>query len=665
MKSKEYLSMIETVPLATFQRKSGRRRIRPIVLIACLVFLLCGLSSATLIGYQTAMAQYHQDTALANDGVQHLQKVETLFKEVSQHPFDVQNIESMQHEFTGAENDFSRLQSSIQMIPGVSTHLPVYGGELQAAFALVPAALDASQAGVIGCGVLQTLLTRFQNPLNSKGQGLTAAEMTSIEANAQKVVTLLSQALNLVSQVKPGDVQFNARLSKLLATIQPQLPVARQWLAGIHNVLPVLPTLLGIGTPTSYLIEMLDSSELRPGGGFIGNYGFATLSGGRLTTAHITDVDLLDRPYEAQGKTISYPPAYAWYPLARESWSLRDSNLDADFPTAARYGEQNYQIEGGNVPVQGVIAFTPVLIQNALAITGPIYIPEYQETITPENLVARIHFHQLGPAGEGPDTVASPDGHSSLRKRFSELLAEHFLERIHQLPSSSLPKLLQTLMNSVRTKDLQLYFNNSAAEAMLHIAHVDDSIASPTTGDSLMVVDANVSPNKANSFIRNTMSDVVTIDAQGNAIHHTTLTYAWTIDGIDYGNALYRDYVRIYVPPGAMLQQQTGLSSQNVSDAFGRKVWAGFLYLSYSQTKSITLNWTVPHAATKDAQGAWHYQDEIQRQAGILWTANVQVTLPTHTKITDVQGGFQARTVQQASYTGTLNEDKSMVVSWK
>ncbi|HCI79617.1 MAG TPA: hypothetical protein DHW02_08000, partial [Ktedonobacter sp.] len=215
----------------------------------------------------------------------------------------------------------------------------------------------------------------------------------------------------------------------------------------------------------------------------------------------------------------------------------------------------------------------------------------------------------------------------------------------------------------VRTKDLQLYFNNSSAETMLHLAHVDDTIASPS-GDSLMVVDANVSPNKANSFIQNTMSDQITIDAQGNAVHSTTLTYAWTIPGIDYGNPLYRDYVRIYVPPDAVLNQESGLARQSVTSAFGRKVLGGFLYLSYSQKDSITLNWTVPHVAVKDAQGMWHYQDEIQRQAGILRTMSVQITLPDKAVMKDVQGGLQRQNGREVSYAGVLNEDKNIGVSW-
>src|SRR5690242_6519225 len=111
--------------------------------------------------------------------------------------------------------------------------------------------------------------------------------------------------------------------------------------------------------------------------------------------------------------------------------------------------------EGGNAPVQGVIAMTPTLPQHVLTITGPIYVPEYQETVTSSNLIARIHFHQLiGIPGQGNGEAAAPDGHSSLRKRFTELLAEHMLAHIRQQSSSSVAKLFQLAVSSLHTKDL-------------------------------------------------------------------------------------------------------------------------------------------------------------------------------------------------------------------
>ena len=108
-------------------------------------------------------------------------------------------------------------------------------------------------------------------------------------------------------------------------------------------------------------------------------------------TVRIKDVYSLDTPFEAAGGQIPFPASYSWFNLT-PTWSFRDSNLDADFPTAARYAELTYRQEGGTVPVQGVIAVTPAFIERALAITGPIDVPEFHETITGQNLVARIHY---------------------------------------------------------------------------------------------------------------------------------------------------------------------------------------------------------------------------------------------------------------------------------
>ncbi|MGZ3646869.1 MAG: DUF4012 domain-containing protein, partial [Ktedonobacteraceae bacterium] len=384
-----------------------------------------------------------------------------------------------------------------------------------------------------------------------------------------------------------------------------------------NNLLIALPAMLGMGQPAHYLIEVLDSTELRPGGGFIGNYGILTLVNGSVNGAYITDTSLLDIPYMTSGHVIPYPDAYRWFHLAPRSWSLRDANLDADFPTVARYSEQNYWLEGGREPLQGVIAITPALIQHILEITGPIAVPEYHETITANNLIDRIHYHQLA-ASEGSGTVPASDGHSSQRKHFTALLAEHLLARIHQATGSDIKKLAMLAFNSLYTKDLQIYLNSIAAESILQSFHLDASLQAPSRGDSLFVVDANIAGNKANSFIINTLVDQVTIDAQGNAIHHTTIKYAWTIPGSIYGPSVYRDYVRVYVPPGSILYKQEGWDATGTGKAFGRTIWAGYFALNFGQTKSINLEWMTTKAASLDVHG-WHYQYLLQRQAGAKW----------------------------------------------
>jgi Protein of unknown function (DUF4012) len=638
------------------QQIAVQRRKRPpkrrYVLLGILLFLFLAGSISSVLGYP----HIQTDLSFAQIGMQHLQKAESLLTTWSKRPSDTQLTNQAENEFASAFMNFARLNNDLAASPGLVEQIPVLGARLNSAQRLVPLAMTLSQAGVTGCGILNTLAAGLHDPLSPQAHGITQSDLDVVSKDVKELKSEFVIATQQVNQLQPGDLQFDARLPKLIGTLHKYLPAVQGWIDTIQQLLPVAPTLLGIGTPTNYLIEVLDSTELRPGGGFIGNYGTATLSGGRLAATHITDVVLLDRPFEAAGHVIPFPAAYKWFDLV-SNWSLRDSNLVADFPTAAQYGEQNYFLEGGKGPVQGVIAITPALIEHALEITGPIAVPEYHETVTAQNLIARIHYHQLGgsAAGEGSSYIPASGGHSSQRKRFTELLSEHLLARVRQLPSSDLSKFLLLMVNSLRSKDIQIYFNSDIAENLLHKYHLDAAIQSPV-GDGLLVVDANIAPNKANSFIVNTLDDQVTIDSQGNAIHLTTLQYAWTIAGPIYGHALYRDFVHVYAPPGSILLAQEGWQPRGTSNAFNSEVWMGYFDLTYTHTRTITLLWKVPAAAKKDQSG-WHYQYLIQRQAGTIWRLNLHIALPSCATLTNKLGGLISNNRQEVALTQSLTEN--------
>jgi len=636
------------------KRKFPKRYVLVGILLLLFVVVASG-SAFTLVEYQVYSARYHNDLALAQTGIQHLRKARSLLAGYAKNFFDDRSVKQAQQEFAAALPVFVRLNTDLKSLPGISTSIPVYGTHLSAAFHVLPIAIEISQAGVVACNTLDLLISRLHTPLSSQG-GLTLADFAVVKQNFEQIKAVFDLVVNQVSHLQSGDLQLDPSLSKLVAAFHNDLPMLQAWIGVAEQFFPVLPTLLGIGTPTNYLIEVLDSTELRPGGGFIGNYGIATLSGGLLVDARITDTNLLDRPFGYTSKLIPFPPAYTWFDLA-PSWSFRDSNLDADFPTAAQNGEQIYAQEGGKLPLEGTMAITPAFIEHALQITGPIYVTEYHETVNAGNLVARIHFHQLGKAGEGSDVIPSPDGHSSQRKRFTALLAERFLARVRQLPASALGKFSQLLVNSLRSKDLQVYFNASVAESILRSYHLDAAIQ-PTGSDSLFVVDANIAADKANSFIINTLDDQVTIDTAGDVLHSTTLSYAWTEAGPIYGSALYRDYVRVYVPPGSVLQMQDGWEPRGMSKAFSHEVWAGFFTLTYGQMRTITLKWMVQNAAKKDTHG-WHYRYLIQRQAGTQWKLSLRVALPGCAVIGNKQGGLVA-----SGKTVTLTQplDKDTIV---
>ncbi|HEX6557627.1 MAG TPA: DUF4012 domain-containing protein, partial [Ktedonobacteraceae bacterium] len=443
------------------RRLPARKRIaRKLFLTVPVLLLVCILGSVVgIAGYQTYSTTYQHEMSLAQSGLRHLQTAVSLIESWSKNTFNASPVLRAQHEFATAYTDLAQLDGDLQAYAGVAPLIPGVGPRFSAALHVVPLAMELSQAGIAGCDALKLIVTRFHEPL-SIGRGLSAADLAVIGDDLHQVKVKVNQAVAGVNALRPGDLRFNAYLGKMAADFHHYLPFLQTLLQEADQLLPALPALLGISTPAYYLVELLDTTELRPGGGFIKDYGFATLIGGRLSAAHISDANLLDATFTQSGQTLSLPPGYRWFNQVTDSWSLRDSNLDADFPTAARFAEQNYSREHGRVDLQGVMAITPTLMANVLAITGPIGLPELHQTVTTRNLVDLIHYYQFGPGslrqGGG---ILVPGKDADVSRNFTELLAQHFLARLHQLPDSDFPKLLQVLITSLQTKDLQIYFN--------------------------------------------------------------------------------------------------------------------------------------------------------------------------------------------------------------
>jgi hypothetical protein len=631
------------------------------ILIVVLLFLLLASSVSSVAGY-LGYHTYNTDLLLAQTGEHDLQMATASIQAIQRDPLNSKVISNAQHDFSGALTSFTQLESDLASLPTMLTSFPVYGARLQAARHLLPLAIEVAQAGLAGCTIVGTIAARFHDPLNSKTQGLTKADLTVMNQNLHHIELILNEAIQQVNQLRPEDLQLDPRLSKLVSEFQTRLPLIQRGIDQAGAFLTVAPMVLGVDKPAYYLVEILDSSELRPGGGFMGNYGIATVSGGRLASAQVIDTYLLDRAFE-QTHSLPFPPSYSWFTLSPGRWGLRDSNLDADFPTSARNGETHYVEEGGKLPMAGVIAITPALIEHILTITGPIEVPEYQETVTAQNLMDRIHYHQLIEDAKGD--VPSADGYSSVRKHFTALLGEHLLARVHSLPGSTFPKLLQVLSDSMRTKDIQIYFSSGVAEKLLQPYHFDDSIRSPA-GDGIFVVNANITPNKANSYLVTTVHDQISIENLGNATHNTTIKFTWTASGLApnfYGSTLYKAYVRVYTPVNSVLHSQAGWSPNDTGVASGRRFWGGYFSANYPTTGTITLTWSVAGAAKKDTHG-WHYLYLIQRQAGAQQQIDLGVVLPPCAAIVGTSTGVLAESKQQAHLTQTLSQDTGIRIDY-
>ena len=312
--------------------------------------------------------------------------------------------------------------------------------------------------------------------------------------------------------------------------------------------------MLGVGQSRHFLVQTLDRDELRPSGGFTGDYGVLTITDGKLDPFELKNINQLD--YNGNGWIFgrkAFAP-YTWWPFG--NWGLRDSNLSPDYPTTAKLNMQVFHNEGGDggvTDVDGVIQITPVTISHVLNVTGPIFVPGYNETITADNLEARIHYYQQDPAGIAKQKQLNPDDPHiyDIRKRFTQLVVRLIQEQIKKLPTSKLIPLAKQELADMRARDVQIYVTNKDIEDLLVKARASGAVDTTPGVDGYILNQANVSVAKSTPYVKVTQTDDVTLDDKGGATHRLTITLRNDPQGPIYGYPTYRDYVRIYVPPQA------------------------------------------------------------------------------------------------------------------
>ena len=128
------------------------------------------------------------------------------------------------------------------------------------------------------------------------------------------------------------------------------------------------------------LILMQNNNELRPTGGFIGSFASLSLKDGTIESLKVDSIYALD----GQLQENITPPL----PIlnVNQRWYLRDANWFADFPQSAKKLSAFYEKEGGETP-DIIMTMTPNLIIDLIRLTGPVELPKYQVTLTPENFV--------------------------------------------------------------------------------------------------------------------------------------------------------------------------------------------------------------------------------------------------------------------------------------
>jgi hypothetical protein len=549
--------------------------------------------------------------------------------------------ERLEFEIAGARLDeaaaeFARAREASDRL-GLAARLPFFHEDLEGISALLEggheAAVALREALDVGMDLLSVLHSSraaagaVPDPSTPLGAGSEARAVSDLtrEEKRQLLAKLkeapdrlglaraaLDRALAAFDRVPRTG--FTAGILDALAPHRTRLEELRVVLSQDLSLLASLPSILGYPEPKTYLFLLLNNTEIRPGGGFIGTYGIVKLADGEVESFFTDDVYALDGPAEAYLKETPPEPLRTY--LRADGWFMRDANWSPDFVASAMNVERFYRLEGGKERLDGVIGVTPTVISKLLAMTGPITVDG--STFTAGNVVDELEYKvEIAFTEEGIPKAQ--------RKDIVGKLGQELLKRLFSLPLSQLSALAQVADASLKEKHLLAAFKDPSLQALSDARKWSGRLEAGD-GDRLAVIDANLASLKSDPVVRRTVA--YSLRPEGDSwVARAAVTYRNT-GRFTWKTTRYRTYTRFYVPIGSALLKGEGAMLDDklndpqrrpgvwdVDEDLGRTVFGSFVSIEPGETRTLAVEYEVSDAVARMIRSG-RYDLLFQKQLG-------------------------------------------------
>lgn len=417
-----------------------------------------------------------------------------------------------------------------------------------------------------------------------------------------------------------------------------------------------LPTILGSDTNRSYLTLFQNNMELRPTGGFIGSYGIADFGGGKLNGLTINDI------YSADGQLKGHidPPEPIKKYLGEANWFFRDSNWNPDFATSAQRAEWflNKEMEQ---KVDGVVAVDLTPIKKILSYTGPIFLADYNLTVTADNLYEKTQQESQANFFAGSRKKAS----------FLTALSRVLIGKIPQINSKQKLGVLKSIYSALEERSIQIHFNDQTYQDPVDKLAWNGGVSTYSCGDTCYSdffsdVEANVGVNKSNYFISRGFDFNVSLD-KNQILRTLNINLVNSANPSLGASGQYKVYLRILIPQDAHLlgarilnrESQESLPSDVVQTG-GRQEVGVYVEILPGDRKTINFRWTTDVSGTKIGS----YGLFVRKQAG---TESDPINIQLDSKLPVILSSpvFTLTNVGSYTYNTTLSKDFFSRVSFK
>ncbi len=617
------------------------------LIVFVFIILLVLLPLKALVFYQNFSQDKTKIWQLGKNGLFNLQS-----GLLSASANDLQTSES---DFQAALANFAAIQDVLDkyqtwMIEA-GGKMPIVGKSVSVGTNLLNIANDVSQAAV-------TLNQQFQNNENVTNH------LLFLSGQIDQTLPYLETASRDIKKIDLDSL--DPEIQGYFKELADYLPKATMSLKNIKDVFAVFGEVLGHTQEKRYLVLFQNNNELRATGGFIGSMALLDVYHGKITNLEIPKGGTYDL---AAGQTVKLKSPRA-LSLINPYFNLWDANWWPDFPTSAKKISWMYQNYGG-ATTDGVIAVNADLLGELLKVTGEMSMPEYNVTITADNLFTTLQNQ----------VELNYDKTTNQPKAIIADLAPKLLEKLLDNKDKQ-KEVVKVLVDALANKDIQIYLSDADLQAKVKkFAWAGEMLSS--SKDYLEVVNTNIAGGKTDKDIYQTIEHQAEIMPNGEIIDTVKVTRTNKgeannpLAGFQGGNA---SYLRFYVPVGSELVLASGFDHFN-SEAFqaqtdaqddqdikleeknkvfasdsqteiytslNKTVFANWMTLKPGESKTVALKYKLPfkikvvdnlannwwHKIFKDNVTLDNYSLLLQSQAGVKNTVfNSSVLLPDNLKV--------------------------------
>lgn len=205
-------------------------------------------------------------------------------------------------------------------------------------------------------------------------------EISGLEASQRPLQIAddtIDKATREVKTVKAVKTPHIAQVADALKTAETYCEKLDSVVHSLNSIVQVLPSMLGTEShandaPRNYLILAQTNAEARPSGGLTGSLGLVTVQGGHVSLQPFVSDSEIQNADEPVVDLTAEERLLFTDKLGKD---IRDVNFTPDFPRTGEIMSAMWNRQYG-VAVDGVIAIDPLFLQNMLAVTGGVAMPD-------------------------------------------------------------------------------------------------------------------------------------------------------------------------------------------------------------------------------------------------------------------------------------------------